>query len=61
MARHARGVVGEAEGWIRVVLAGPDEEERSHCPSRPRDGPRTKFGRALLQVILVSKSNKVSF
>jgi hypothetical protein len=27
MARRGRDVVGEAEGWIRVMLAGPDEEE----------------------------------
>ncbi|MDG9886133.1 hypothetical protein CSV86_025205 [Pseudomonas putida CSV86] len=46
---------------MRVMLAGPDEEEWVDALQGLETGREQKNGRPLLQVILVSKSNKVAF
>jgi hypothetical protein len=59
MARQARGVVGEAEEGVRVMLAGPDEEVGGVL--RGLDAGREQTRPPLLQVILVNKSNEIAF
>jgi hypothetical protein len=60
IVRQARDGVGKAEEGIRVMLARPDEKERGGC-SPGLEAGREQIGLPLLQVILVSKSNKVTF